>query len=257
MLLKLFMSRKNTKIYFIIVLLISLLFTSISILNNYYIRKNNENFKGSYIFISDIENNNDYLKNIDIKEKIEVAKIEDGLGLFYKIDKNILDNNINVSKKIYDKIQNNEIYNNYKINICDTCYIDIITSNKYPSDNIINGYYIVLSDWSQLNDFIKRIDVNNNSIEVKYSEDYNENILIITRLLKRLIYIIKIFIIILYIVILIDLILDGKNKSSLLYTLGMNKYKIIKLVLLEFIVYLMEFLFISFIITIIYTKFML
>ena len=45
------MSRKNTKIYFIVVLLLALLSSTTNFLNRYYIQKNNENFKESYIFI--------------------------------------------------------------------------------------------------------------------------------------------------------------------------------------------------------------
>ena len=63
MLIKIFMSRKNTKIYFIVVLLLALLFSTTNFLNRYYIQKNNENFKESYIFIPKTNYNKKKLKD--------------------------------------------------------------------------------------------------------------------------------------------------------------------------------------------------
>ena len=133
-------------------------------------------------------------------------------------------NNNNLSKLL--KITNGGLFNN----------LDIKT---------IDGYYITLLDWSEVDKVINLFDKESDSMDIRYSEAYNANVLGLTKLLKNLLTSISTLVLILYIVILVDLILDGKNKSKMLYTIGLDYNGIIKLVVIQFVIYLSEFIFIS------------
>ncbi len=248
MLIKIFMSRKNTKIYFIVVLLLALLFSTTNFLNRYYIQKNNENFKESYIFIPKTNYTKKKLKEINVKNVIEVKTNIESDAIYYNLQNDISKNTILVSNNTYNYLLNNNQYQNIEINICSNCFDNVlyISDSMFNNLNIktIDGYYIILSDWSEVDKVIKIFDKERSSMDIGYSENYNANILGITKLLKILLIIIYTLVLILYIVILIDLILDGKNKSKLLYTLGLNCNRIIKLVIIQFAIYLIEFTFI-------------
>ena len=256
MLLKIFMKRKNTKIYFIIVLLFALLFSCTIILKNYYIQNNNDINSDSYIYVPvDM-----FIQDTNIKYSLKInAKFDkNNISLpYYIIDNNIPDNTI------YEKNKNTHLYahnsdelSKMTIVIKDDIYTNIIYLNENTfnklNTNCIDGYYMKLSDWSEIEDFEKlynskydnQCDMSISSIKYDFID--------ITKLLKLLVNIILVLVIILYIFIIVDLILDGIKKSSLFYTLGMTKSKIVLLSILEFIIYIIEFIGISYLILLIF-----
>lgn len=251
MLIKIFMSRKNTKIYFIVVLLLALLFSSIKFLNNYYIQKNNENFRNSYIFIPKTDYIQKKLKQVNIKSIVEVKKNIESDIFYYNVNvqRDEAINTILVSNNTSNYILNDNRFENIDINICSNCLDNILYMNESLFNNLdiktIDGYYITLLDWSEVDKVINLFDKESDSMDIRYSEAYNANVLGLIKLLKNLLTAIYILVFILYIVILIDLILDGKNKTKMLYTIGLDYNGIIKLVVIQFVIYLSEFIFIS------------
>ena len=249
MLIKIFMSRKNTKIYFIVVLLLALLFSTTNFLNRYYIQRNNENFKESYIFIPKTNYTKKKLKEVNVKNVIEVKTNIESDAIYYNLQNDISRNTILVSNNTYKYLLNNNQYQNIEINICSNCLDNILYMNESLFNNLdiktIDGYYITLLDWSEVDKVIHLFDKESDSMDIRYSEAYNANVLGLTKLLKNLLTTISTLVLILYIVILIDLILDGKNKTKMLYTIGLDYNGIIKLVVIQFVIYLSEFIFIS------------
>ena len=247
MLIKIFMSRKNTKIYFIVVLFISLLFISVHCLNYYYIQKNNNNFNESYIFVNEMSSFKKNIKKIGVSKLIKVKKnIENDTDLFYKIENTISEKKVLVSNNSYKNLINNNAFNNIKIDICSKCADNIIYINQALFDKLsiknIDGYYMTLSDWSEIDSVINFFKEQEVFIDIRYSETYNVHVMGITKLLKTFLLVIKYLIVILYMVIFVDIILDCKNKYNLLYVLGLNFYKIIALIIIQFIFYIIEFL---------------
>ena len=249
MLIKIFMSRKNTNIYFIVVLLLALLFSTTNFLNRYYIQRNNENFKESYIFIPKTNYTKKKLKEVNVKNVIEVKTNIESDAIYYNLQNDISRNTILVSNNTYKYLLNNNQYQNIEINICSNCLDNILYMNESLFNNLdiktIDGYYITLLDWSEVDKVIHLFDKESDSMDIRYSEAYNANVLGLTKLLKNLLTTISTLVLILYIVILIDLILDGKNKTKMLYTIGLDYNGIIKLVVIQFVIYLSEFIFIS------------
>ena len=249
MLIKIFMSRKNTKIYFIVVLLLALLFSTTNFLNRYYIQRNNENFKESYIFIPKTNYTKKKLKEVNVKNVIEVKTNIESDAIYYNLQNDISRNTILVSNNTYKYLLNNNQYQNIEINICSNCLDNILYMNESLFNNLdiktIDGYYITLLDWSEVDKVIHLFDKESDSMDIRYSEAYNANVLGLTKLLKNLLTTISTLVLILYIVILIDLILDGKNKTKMLYTIGLDYNGIIKLVVIQFVIYLSEFICIS------------
>lgn len=244
MVLKTVLTRKNTKIYLFIILLMATLFAFITTLNNYYIKINNDNFSGSYIFIP--TNKNDSLESDKILEKVIYVEKSNLHDLFFSIDNQIMDNTIysnrNHLKEINKTITNRDIEIKAKENILSN--IIYLNSRTFASLNLesTSGYYILLSDWSYIDKILKTYNQLSENIEVRYSEKYDENILALTKIFKTFILIIKIIIIVLYTAILIDLLIDGKNKNQLLYTLGATKTQIISLNIIEFIIFIIDFI---------------
>lgn len=247
MLIKIFMSRRNTKIYFIVVFLISLLFVVIRCLNSYYIHKNNENFNDSYIFTSNVTVIDKYIKKAGISKIIKVKKNTEGdSNLYYKIENSIFENKLLVSNNSYKYLKSSENFNDIEIDICSNCSDNLIYLNQLLFDKLnisnIDGYYITLSDWSEIDSIVKSVKRDKLSIELRYSEAYNANVLGITKLLKKLLFLIKSLIIILFFIIFIDIIIDSRSKCNLLNILGLTSNRIIGLTIIQFFIYILEFL---------------
>ncbi len=246
MVLKTFLTRKNTKIYFIIILLMSILYALANTLNSYYIKMNNENFNGSYIFIPNIHEK-ELKSNNEISEMLYVKKDKNSTNSqFFVINENIADNVIDVSTRKYNLIKELYEQKSMKINPKYECDDDLLYLNSKTYDllNIdgLDGYYIKLLDWSCIDNIINKYSSAHNDMEIRYSEQFDQHILGLTKIIKTFIVIIKIIIIAIYLFILIDLVLDGKNKADLFYTLGTKKTYIIKITLYEFSVYILEFI---------------
>ena len=189
MLIKIFMSRKNTKIYFIVVLLLALLFSSIKFLNNYYIQKNNENFRNSYIFIPKTDYIQKKSKQVNIKSIVEVKKNIESDIFYYNVNvqRDEAINTILVSNNTYNYILNDNRFENIDINICSNCLDNILYMNESLFNNLdiktIDGYYITLLDWSEVDKVINLFDKESDSMDIRYSEAYNANVLGLTKLL--------------------------------------------------------------------------
>lgn len=186
MVLKTFLSKKNTRIYFFIVLLISVLCSFVSWLNNYYIKTNNKNFKDCYIYITGITEaelkQNKYIKLLKYEEK---------------------------------------------------------------ENNGEKEYYITLKDWSYLNRISNTFENGNHQIEIIGLSNYNEHLVIIIKLCRFLVVVIKVIVVIMYAFIIIDLIIDGTKKYKLFYTLGATKLFLLRLIILECLIFILEFIIIS------------
>ncbi len=233
MLLRLFLSRKNTKIYLFIVLLVSLLYSFLNYLSNYYIKLNNENFKDSYIYIYDSTSDVD-LSNYKVKDDYTVYKYS---SVLFKID-DFLSNNYYLSSKT---IKYYPVTSDYVID--DNIPFDIIevNSNLFNDINLSTdkGTYITLSDWSLVNDISNKYG---DKIYVFNTNNSNENVLMITIVLKKMIKIMKVVVILLFIFIFVDLVLDGFKKGKMFRILGAKKFMIYELVFLEALLFTFEFL---------------
>ena len=72
-LLKGFLRKKTTKNYFIVFFIVSLILISLLISQKYFIKLNNENYKGSYIFITDTLNKYNQIKKNSNFKTIEIG----------------------------------------------------------------------------------------------------------------------------------------------------------------------------------------
>lgn len=244
MVLKNILTRKNTKIYIFIILLMATLYAFITTLNNYYIKINNDNFTGSYIFIPTAQNNN--LESDNFFEKIIYVEKSNLYDLYFSINNQVKDNTIYSHQKQLEKLNKTITNTNIKIKANENCLDNIIYLNNKTFSSLklesTSGYFILLSDWSYIDTLLKKYNQENENIEVKYSEKYDENTLALTKIFKIFILIIKIIIIILYFAVLIDLLIDGKIKNQILYTLGATKPRIISLNIIEFAIFIIEFI---------------
>ena len=80
-LLKGFLRKKTTKNYFIVFFIVSLILISLLISQKYFIKLNNENYKGSYIFITDTLN-----KYNQIKKNSNFKTIEIGIPIINELE---------------------------------------------------------------------------------------------------------------------------------------------------------------------------
>lgn len=229
MIYKSFFRKRTTKIYLVILLIISFILSFLLVSRKYYISKSNEAYEGSYIyFISD--------KNIDLKK--EKSVIDYNKTILLDCDTSLT--RIFISKdepiiSIEESVKNNEcIVEKYRVNYTISQTNNIVQNGKlYDYLDKINKqyvYFVKIENWfyvlNTVNYLEEKYDVNVEIEEYKIdSNEYNDILLIY----NVFILILDIFLIIIFIFSILNIYVDEKRNNYLYYVLGYSKLKILKI----------------------------
>lgn len=245
---KCFFRKKTTKITILLLTLSFLILSILIIGRNNYINKANSNYKGSFLEINNVNNNDIKI----IKKDINVNSYEIGFiveDYYFFVGKNslnkneiILPNELIEEYKIGDNIEfelDNKAYNfvikdfedksNYRFVINDTLYHNLsVNKEKFLRINIKN--------WSARENIAKKIEKKINKSVGTFTikkDDINYDIIVNTFLI-----IISLFIVlfaILFFITLYNLIIDERKTNSILSSIGYSKNKILKLTIKKII----------------------
>lgn len=256
MILKSFYKKRTTKIYLIILILSIVILGNLIVGQNYYIRKTNEIYDQSFIYISsnkkidfkNIDNIKSYKKSIRINDMFFLISSEnetskDGIKLpsylknKYKIG-DVLGYNELIDFKVTD------YYNQpYPSPIC---YINEETLNKITENQKEYTYLVYLKDWFKRNTTIQYFEEEENaevfSLKInKINVDFTlmiNNFKIYTKIMTVVFIIILIFV--------IKSIINEENKKiSLYHYLGYSKLTIIKVEIINILSLLLSSVFLS------------
>jgi len=241
---KSFLRKKSTKIYFIIFILLILVLLTLGYYNEKYINLANENYRGSYIQFT---YSYDYKKKISKMNNIK----EISLGIPYKEnyeiyyffqDINLSKNEIIINKNAFPNIQIGESItlneNNFIVkklkedqDTFDSIYLSEESWNKILKEDIIT-YRITLMDWTKREKTVEKIKKELNiyddvTIYLSQKQEINFDKLVIVSSIVLMIIIFCFFIIL--ITTLINIIYDEQKINKMYIYLGYTKGKLIRI----------------------------
>lgn len=254
-LLKAFYRKKTIKNYFIIITLVFFVIFSLLIIKQFYINKNNDYYKSSFIFLEAKNINTSSIKNKNIKDCFYALK-DNYSGAIFVADNNLEKNEIiipsfsNEDYKVNDEIFIEEY--NLKLRIKEFqdrnnfYYIDNETFENLKSSNLTLLYIISLKNYiykeKTINDLQNNFEeciiyfYNNTNTSLK---NYENIIIVITTFLT----IIVIIFCILFIITIMNIFIEEKKINELYSVIGYSNFKIflifmekiISLILMPFI----------------------
>jgi len=252
-----FFRKKTSKIYFIILFSILLTFGILIISKNYYLKKANNNYKGSFGIINNYENIN-FKKNKNIK-RLHNAFVLNEIIFIESYNIELKDNEIIISEYYKKEYPKNSIfeYETFKFKVkeyySESPTQKVIVVNKKTLQRISNGKLskiIEFKDWTFYEKTLKdlKIDSNNSIIYLIKSSKTDYRILI--SIFSAFIYISFILFIIIGLIAIINILNDEKKNNLLYKVLGYSKRRIIYINILKLFCLLFVSIFLSSIICI-------
>lgn len=244
-LLKAFYRKKTIKNYFIIITLAFFIIFSLLFIRQFYINKNNEKYKSSFIFLETNNIEKSSIKNKNIKDCYSALKTNYG-EIF--VTSNSLDNNEIILPSILKKEykENDELFiEEYNLNLKikgfqdenNFYYINEISFEQIKNSDVDLIYIISLKNYINREKTIK--DLENNFTEniisfynnTNSSKTYETVVIVTTTFLKIMV----IIFIILFLITMVNIYFDEMKVNKLYSVIGYPNYKII-LIFLEKIV---------------------
>lgn len=237
-LLKAFYRKKTIKNYFIIITLVFFVIFSLLIIKQFYINKNNDYYKSSFIFLEAKNINTSSIKNKNIKDCFYALK-DNYSGAIFVADNNLEKNEIILPSLLNEEYKvNDEIFieeYNLKLRIKEFqdrnnfYYIDNETFEKLKSSNLTLLYIISLKNYIYKEKTINDLQNNFEESIIYFYNNTNtflknyENIIIV---INTFLTIIVIIFSILFIITLVNIFIDEEKTNHLCYVIGYNRSKI-------------------------------
>lgn len=247
-----FLRKKTSKIYFIIIFLVFLIFGILTIGRDYYLKRANDNYKGSFVIINNFDRYN-LQKNKNIKS-VEDAVILDEVIFVEEKDSNLKDYEIIIPENYKDEYPKNSLlqYATYKFKVKD--YYSwpsdktILIVNKTTLNNISEGKISKIIDfknWAYYDRTINNLKINTNDYIIYLKRSSNIDYKSIIIIFNIFVYVSFVLFIIIGIITILNILNDEKRNNFLYKTIGYSKIDIFIINALKIIILLSTSLFSS------------
>lgn len=235
-----FLRKKTSKIYFIILFLVFLIFGILIIGKNYYLMRANDNYKGSFVIVDNFDKYN-LQKNKNIKWVKEAIVLDN--FIFIKTENyNLEDYEIIIPKVYKNEYPKNSLlhYESYEFKIKDF-YSEsfdkpVLLVNNTTFNNIFEGKLnkiIDFKNWAYYDKTLKDLKIDSNDYIIYLKKNSSIDYKTIIVIFSIFIYVSFGLFIIIDLITILNLLNDEKKNNFLYKTIGYSKKDVVVINILK------------------------